>query len=85
MIIARNILLGVYIFVCLVTIVYIMVQPKESQNSPEDTYENPTANKYFEKNKGRTKAGKANKRTIIIGIVFAVLTVATAIVSYLAA
>ena len=71
--IARDILLVVYIIA------------KESENSAEDTYENPSANKYFDKNKSRTKAGKMNKRTLILGIIFAILTVATSIVTYLAA
>lgn len=83
--IARNILLVVYIIVCIVLILVTTFQAKESENSAEDTYENPSANKYFDKNKSRTKAGKTNKRTLILGLVFVVLTIATSIVTYLAA
>jgi protein translocase SecG subunit len=83
--IARNILLVVYIIVCIVLILVTTFQAKESENAAEDTYENPSANKYFDKNKSRTKAGKMNKRTLILGVIFAILTVATSIVTYLAA
>ena len=41
----------------------------------EDASENPRANKYYEKNKSRTKTGKIQKNTIILGIIFAILSV----------
>jgi len=38
------------------------------------------ANKFFDKNKSRTKTGRMYKKTIVLGIIFAVLTVIVGIV-----
>jgi len=81
----KNVLIVLDIIVCIALILITTFQAKDSEKSIEDTYENPRANKYFENNKSRTKAGKTQKRTIIIGVLFAVLTVATTFVCYLAA
>ncbi len=79
----KNILIVIYIISCVVLILITTFQAKDSEQSIEDTYENPHANKYFEKNRSRTKSGRIQKRTIISGIVFAVLTVITTVVCYL--
>lgn len=79
----KKILLIVYIVICVALILITTFQTKDSANSIEDTYENPHANKYFEKNKSRTKAGKVQKRTIVCGILFAIATVATTAVCYI--
>ncbi len=79
----KNILLVIYVIVCIALIFITTSQSKASTNPAEDTYENPNANKYFEKNKSRTKAGKTQKRTIVISVVFAILTVVTTIVYFL--
>lgn len=79
----KNILLIVYIITCVILILTTTLQAKDSANSAEDTYENPNANKYFEKNKSRTKAGKTQKRTIVVSVIFAVLTIITTIVYFL--
>ena len=39
-----------------------------------------STNNFYEKNKGRTKEGKLKRWTIILSIVFAVLTIALGIV-----
>lgn len=82
--ILKNILIIVYIIVCIALILITTFQVKDSEKSADDTYENPRANKYFEKNKSRTKAGRIQKRTIIVAVLFAVLTVATTFVCFLA-
>lgn len=79
----KNILIVIYIISCVVLILITTFQAKDSEQSIEDTYENPHANKYFEKNRSRTKSGRIQKRTIISGIVFAVLTIITTVVCYL--
>ena len=78
--IARNIITVVYLIVCAVLIIMTLLQNKENNNSMEDIAENPNANKYYDKTKGRTKGGKVQRNTIIIGIIFAVLTIALGIV-----
>lgn len=79
----KKVLIVVYIISCVVLILITTFQAKDSEQSIEDTYENPHANKYFEKNKSRTKAGRIQKRTIIAGVLFIVLTLVTTVVCYL--
>lgn len=80
---AKNILTVLYLIVCVALIIVTLVQSKDSQNSMEDTVENPRANKYYDKNKGRTKTGKMQKYTITLGVVFAILTIALGILNVL--
>lgn len=77
----KNLLYVIYIIVCLSLIVVTLLQPSEGQHSAEETYdENTKANKFFDKNKSRTKTGRMYKKTIVLGIIFAVLTVIVGIV-----
>ena len=77
----KNLLYVIYIIVCLALIVVTLLQPSEGQHSAEETYdENTKANKFLDKNKSRTKTGRMYKKTIVLGIVFAVLTVIVGIV-----
>lgn len=78
--IAKNILTILYLIICVALIIVTLVQNKDSRNGMEDITENPRANKFYEKNKGRTKTGKMQKNTIVLGIVFAVLTIALGII-----
>lgn len=78
--IAKNILIVIYLIVCVALILTTVLQTKDNRNSMEDVAENPRANKYFEKNKSRTKSGKIQKNTIILGVLFAVLTVVLGII-----
>lgn len=78
--ILKKVLIVVYIIVCLALILITTLQAKDNEKSVDDSYENPR----FEKNKSRTKAGKVQKRTIIISVIFAILTIATTLVCYLA-
>ena len=80
MTVVKYIILAIYIVVCIALIFITTFQSKDNSNSAEDTYENPSSNKYYQKNKGRTKSGKTQRNTIILGIVFAVLSVVTSIV-----
>ena len=78
--IIKNILTVVYLIVCAVLIIITLIQNKDSRNSMEDIAENPNANKYFEKSKGRTKGGRIQRNTIIVSIIFAILTIALGII-----
>ena len=75
----KYIVLAIYIVVCIALILIITFQTKDNNNSAEDTYENPKTNKYYQKNKGRTKTGKTQKNTIILGATFAILSIITVI------
>ncbi len=78
--IAKNILIVVYLIVCVALILVTVLQNKEDRNSMEDVAENPRANKYFEKNKTRTKSGRIQKNTIILGVLFAILSIVLGII-----
>ena len=72
--ILRNIVLVIYLLVCVALIVVATLQSKESQGASGTITGSSTSN-FYEKNKGRTKEGKLKRLTIILGTVFAVLAV----------
>ena len=72
--ILRNIVLVIYLLVCVALIVVATLQSKESQGASGTITGSSTSN-FYEKNKGRTKEGKLKRLTIILGSVFAVLAV----------
>lgn len=72
--ILRNIVLVIYLIVCVVLIIVATMQTKDSQGA-SGTITGSTTNNFFEKNKGRTKEGRLKRITIILGIVFVVLAV----------
>ena len=74
MIILKNILVVVYIIVCLILIVLATIQSKDA-NGASGTITGSSTNNLYEKNKGRTKEGKIKKLTIILGVIFALLTI----------
>ena len=76
--IVTNILIGIYLLICLVLIVLILKQGKDDSGA-SGTIVGGSSNNFYEKNKGRTKEGKLKRWTIILGSVFAVLTIALSI------
>ena len=77
--IAKGILIAIYIIVALILIVLTLIQTKEDEGLSSTITGSSTSN-FFEKNKGRTKEGKQKRWTIILAIVFAILTVVLGIV-----
>ena len=77
--VAKNILTVIYLIVCVALIIITLLQNKD-RNSMEDIAENPNANKFYEKSKGRTKEGRIQRNTIITGIIFAVMTIILGII-----
>lgn len=76
--ILKYILIGVYVIVCLALIVIAMMQSKDDEGM-SGTMTGSSSNNFYEKNKGRTREGKLKKWTIILGVVFAILTIALSI------
>lgn len=72
-------LMAIYAVVCLAIIVLTFIQSKED-NGASGTVVGASANNFYEKNKGKTTEGKMKKATIILMVVFAILTVALGIV-----
>ncbi len=76
--IVKYILIGVYVIVCLALVILAMMQSKDDAGM-SGAIQGSSTNNFYEKNKGRTKEGKLKKWTIILGIVFAILTIALSI------
>ena len=75
----KYVLIGIYVIVCLALIIVAMMQAKDDSGA-SGTIMGSTTNNFYEKNKGRTREGKLKKWTIILSIVFAVLTIVLGIV-----
>lgn len=76
--VAKYILIGIYAIVCIALIILAMMQSKEDEGA-SGAITGSTSNNFYDKNKGRTREGKLKKWTIILGIVFAVLTIVVSI------
>ncbi len=76
--IAKGILIVIYFMVALVLIILTLIQSKEDAGL-SSTITGSSTNNFFEKNKGRTKEGKQKRWTIILAVVFAILTIALGI------
>ena len=77
--ILKGILIVIDIVIALALILVVMIQHKEDQGV-SGTITGAAANNFLDKNKGRTKEGRLKRWTIILGIVFAFVTVALSIV-----
>lgn len=75
----KIILIIIDIIICLALIVLSMIQSKEDEGLTS-TITGSSSNNFFEQNKGRTKEGKQKRWTIILGIAFAIVSIALAIV-----
>ncbi len=77
--IAKGILIAIYLIVALVLIILTLIQVKEDPGL-SSTITGSSTNNFFEKNKGRTKEGKQKKWTVILSIVFVILTIGLGII-----
>ncbi|HJJ04980.1 MAG TPA: preprotein translocase subunit SecG [Clostridiaceae bacterium] len=77
--IAKYVVLGLYVIVCIALIILATVQTKETAGASA-TITGSSTNNFFEKNKGRTKEGKLKRWTIIFGVLFIVLAIALGII-----
>jgi preprotein translocase subunit SecG len=74
MTILRNIILVIYLIVCVALIIVATIQTKDNDGA-SGTITGSSTNNFFEKNKGRTKEGKLKRLTIILGVAFVVLAI----------
>ena len=70
--IAKTILTVVYFIIAIAMIILALIQTKEDGGLS-------STNNFYEKNKGRTKEGKQKRWTIILAILFAILSIALGI------
>ena len=75
----RYIVMGIYAIVCVVLVALILKQTKEDGGA-SGTIVGASANNFYEKNKGRTAEGKMKRATIILMVVYVVLTLALGII-----
>lgn len=76
--IAKNILMFIYSILCVVLIVIVLSQTKEDSGASA-TVMGASANNFYEKNKGRTREGRIKKLTIILTVVYFIMTIAVGI------
>lgn len=77
--IVKWILVVIYFLVALALIILTLIQTKDDAGLSA-TITGSSTNNFYEKNKSRTKEGKQKKWTVILAIVFAILTIALGIV-----
>ena len=77
--IAKIVLSVIYFIVAIALIVLTLIQSKEDAGL-SSTITGSSSNNYFEKNKANTKEGKQKRMTIILAIIFAILTISLGIV-----
>lgn len=65
----------VYFVICLVLVILTLIQSKGDEGL-SSTITGSSSENFYEQNKGKTKEGRMKKWTIILGIVFAILTIA---------
>ena len=75
----KGILIAIYLIIALAVIILTLTQTKED-GGLSSTITGSSTNNFFEKNKARTKEGKLKRWTIILSIVFAILTVVLGII-----
>lgn len=76
--IIRNVVLVIYVIVCIVLIILATIQAKD-QSGVSQTVTGAAANNFYEQNKGRTKEGKLKRLTVFSGVLFVILAVALSI------
>ena len=77
--IVKVILIPIYLIIALAVIILTLIQTKDDAGLSSTITGSSTSN-FFEKNKGRTKEGKQKKWTIILSVVFVILSVVLGIV-----
>ena len=77
--IVKGILIAIYLIIALIVIILTLIQTKADAGL-SSTITGSSTNNFFEKNKGKTKEGKQKKWTIILSIVFAILTIVLGII-----
>ncbi len=77
--VVKIILIVADLIVCVALTIFAMISTKEDAGLSQ-TITGSSTNNFFEKNKGRTKEGMQKKWTIILGILFVILTIALSII-----
>ena len=79
MAIVKGILIAIYLVIAVAVIILTLIQTKDDAGLSSTITGSSTSN-FFEKNKGRTKEGKQKKWTIILSVVFVILSIVLGII-----
>ncbi len=77
--IVKNVLVGIYLIMCVVLIVLVSKQGKEDSGA-SGTIVGSGSNNFYEKNKGRTKEGRIKRATVGLMIAYFILTIVIGII-----
>ena len=77
--IAKKILVGIYLVICIITIILVLKQSKDDSGASGAIVGGSSSN-FYEKNKGRTREGKMKRATMIGMISFFILSVVLGII-----
>lgn len=77
--VVKIILVVLDLIICLALTVIAMMQSKDDAGM-SSTITGSSTNNFFEKNKGRTREGMLKRWTIILGVAFVIVTIATSII-----
>ena len=77
--VVKIILVVVDLIICLALTILAMMQSKDDAGLSSTITGSSTSN-FFEKNKGRTKEGMLKRWTIILGVAFVIVTIATSVI-----
>jgi len=72
--VVKIILIVVDLIICVALTILAMIQSKDDPGL-SSTITGSSTNNFFDQNKGRTREGKLKKWTIILGILFGVLSI----------
>ena len=70
----KGILIAAYLIICIILII-ITVKQSKGDEGLSSTITGAGADNFYEQNKGKTREGRLRKWTIILGIVFVILTI----------
>ena len=76
--VVKIILVVVDFIICVALTILAMMQSKDDAGL-SSTITGSSTNNFFEKNKGRTKEGMLKRWTIILGVAFVIVTIATSV------
>ena len=76
--IVKYVIMAIYAIVC-VSLIVLATKSKEDGGA-SGTIVGASSNNFYEKNKGKTAEGRMKRATIILMIVFAIMTIALGII-----
>mgnify|MGYP004592673407 CR=1 FL=1 len=76
--ILKYVSLAIYAVVCVALIILTLIQNKD-ESGASGRITGSATNNFYNQNKGKTKEGKMKKWTIILSVLFGILTVVTSI------